>query len=192
MAAVPVPRRDLFINGAWVPTPGRLDVVNPATERVIGQIPAATSADVNAAVEAASAAHKSGVWARMSGTERAGYLRKMAALVRCAAYSIYEMPHNMCKLTCIAVQRRGASQLGHILHVRSRRRPSFLALDCYHGTSAWILYYSHDNCAFEPRRSSFSCVLPVQHENCCPRRSSISCSGLQPAAYTQPLTYVPI
>lgn len=42
MAALPIPARELFINGRWVaPVRGKyLDVVCPATEAVIGRIPA--------------------------------------------------------------------------------------------------------------------------------------------------------
>ena len=52
--------RDLYIGGQWVPpTKGlRLDVVSPATEAVIGTIPAADKDDVEKAVAAATAAAK--------------------------------------------------------------------------------------------------------------------------------------
>jgi hypothetical protein len=42
MAAMPIPARELFINGRWVaPVKGKyLDVVCPANEAVIGRIPA--------------------------------------------------------------------------------------------------------------------------------------------------------
>lgn len=42
MAALPIPARELFINGRWVaPVRGKyLDVISPATEAVIGRIPA--------------------------------------------------------------------------------------------------------------------------------------------------------
>jgi hypothetical protein len=53
MAALPIPARELFINGRWVaPVMGKyLDVVCPATEAVIGRIPAgAVAAGVRAAI----------------------------------------------------------------------------------------------------------------------------------------------
>lgn len=84
MAAPPLPARELFIDGRWVaPSTGRyLDVVNPATEEVIGRIPAAAEADVNAAVAAAAAAHKRGSWGKLSGAQRAVVLRAVAQKVR--------------------------------------------------------------------------------------------------------------
>jgi aldehyde dehydrogenase (NAD+) len=48
-------RRTLFIDGRWV-TPsgsGAIEVVDPATEQVIGSVPNGTAADVDAAVDAA-------------------------------------------------------------------------------------------------------------------------------------------
>lgn len=83
MAALPVPQRELFINGKWVqPVRGQyLEVVSPATEGVIGRIPAGTVEDVEAAVAAAVAAHQNGSWARSSGKQRAQVLRALAEKV---------------------------------------------------------------------------------------------------------------
>ncbi|KAF8072370.1 ALDH10A8 [Scenedesmus sp. PABB004] len=84
MTALPLPARELFINGRWVaPAQGRyLDVVSPATERVIGRVPAGSAEDVDAAVAAATAAHRAGVWGRLTGARRAEVLRAIAAKVR--------------------------------------------------------------------------------------------------------------
>lgn len=81
--ALPVPARELFIDGKWVaPVRGKyLDVVNPSTETVIGRIPAGTQEDVEAAVAAAVAAHRKGTWARSTGKERAAVLRELAQKV---------------------------------------------------------------------------------------------------------------
>ena len=49
-------RRDsLYINGEWVGATGDgvIEVVNPATEEVIGSVPVGSQADVDAAVTAA-------------------------------------------------------------------------------------------------------------------------------------------
>ncbi len=80
---VEVPQREMFIGGAWVrPQSGRyLDVLNPATESVIGRIPAGNEADVNAAVAAAVGAHKQGSWRRSTGAQRAVVLRAIAQKV---------------------------------------------------------------------------------------------------------------
>ncbi len=69
-----------FIDGQFTTTTGsdtRFDVVNPATESVIGQITAATTADVDAAVQAARRAFES--WAEIPRAERLELLGKLAA-----------------------------------------------------------------------------------------------------------------
>ena len=71
---------ELFINGEFIPNGDRQmrDVINPATEEVIAQVPQATAEDVAAAVDAAYEAQKS--WAKMPAIQRAGYLRELAQL----------------------------------------------------------------------------------------------------------------
>jgi len=73
---------ELFIDGVWqLPAlGGTLPVVCPASEEVVGHVGAATAADVDLAVAAATRAFKS--WRRTSGAERAALLRKVAAGVR--------------------------------------------------------------------------------------------------------------
>ena len=72
-----------FINGSWVrPSSGRmLDVVSPVTEEVILRYPEAAPADIDRAVAAARAAFDDGPWPRMPARERAGYLRRVSALI---------------------------------------------------------------------------------------------------------------
>ena len=62
---------ELFINGEFIPNGDRemLDVLNPATEEVISQVPKATEADVEAAVDAAYEAQKS--WGKLPAIQRA-------------------------------------------------------------------------------------------------------------------------
>ncbi|CAF2087063.1 BnaA06g20780D [Brassica napus] len=84
--AITVPRRQLFIGGQWTEPLRRqtLPVVNPATEDIIGYIPAATSEDVELAVEAARKAltrNQGKDWSKASGAVRARYLRAIAAKV---------------------------------------------------------------------------------------------------------------
>jgi aldehyde dehydrogenase (NAD+) len=66
--------RSNYIGGRWVPSASEasIDVVNPATEAVIDRVPAGAPADVDAAVEAASAAFPA--WSATTPAERAGYL----------------------------------------------------------------------------------------------------------------------
>ncbi|MDO6964143.1 aldehyde dehydrogenase family protein [Rhizobium alvei] len=74
----------LFIDGKWCAPAkgGMLDVIDPATEAVFHKIPAATADDVDLAVKAARKAFDAGPWPRMTGAERASYLRRMAEKIR--------------------------------------------------------------------------------------------------------------
>jgi betaine-aldehyde dehydrogenase len=69
-----------YINGSWIPPVegGVIEVVNPATEEVFGRAPDGSVADMRAAVLAARHAFDDGPWPRMSATERAAILKKMA------------------------------------------------------------------------------------------------------------------
>ncbi|KAL6772369.1 ALDH10 [Auxenochlorella protothecoides x Auxenochlorella symbiontica] len=82
--SVAIPKRQLFIGGRWVEPVkgGRLPVINPSTEEEIGTIPAATPADVDAAVSAAQACVDSGEWTRSTGAYRAKILHAIADKVR--------------------------------------------------------------------------------------------------------------
>jgi aldehyde dehydrogenase (NAD+) len=66
----------LYIDGEWVASTGtdRIDVLNPATEEVIAQVAAGTSADVDRAVAAARRALPA--WSARPPSERADYLEK--------------------------------------------------------------------------------------------------------------------
>ncbi|MDG9718103.1 aldehyde dehydrogenase family protein [Streptomyces sp. DH24] len=67
----------MYIDGAWRPAAGQdvIEVVNPADEQVIGQVPAGTALDVDTAVRAARAALAG--WAATPPAERAA---RIAAL----------------------------------------------------------------------------------------------------------------
>ncbi|XP_061956192.1 aminoaldehyde dehydrogenase 2, peroxisomal-like [Populus nigra] len=84
--AIHLPNRQLFIDGEWRETvlKKRIPVINPATEQIIGDIPAATAEDVEIAVEAAKKAfsrNKGKDWSSASGAYRAKYLRAIAAKI---------------------------------------------------------------------------------------------------------------
>ncbi|XP_045793315.1 betaine aldehyde dehydrogenase 1, chloroplastic-like [Trifolium pratense] len=84
--AITVPSRQLFIDGEWkAPILNkRIPIINPSTENIIGDIPAATKEDVDFAVEAAKRAlsqNKGRDWSTASGSVRAGYLRAIAAKI---------------------------------------------------------------------------------------------------------------
>ena len=75
-------RDKIYIGGAWVPSTGTgsLEVVNSATEEVIGTVPAGTPEDVGKAVQAAAEAFP--IWSTTSVDERAKtLLRVQEALV---------------------------------------------------------------------------------------------------------------
>jgi aldehyde dehydrogenase (NAD+) len=74
-----IQQHKLLINNQWVaPASGEtMDVINPATEEVIASVPAAGTADLDAAVAAARAA-LDGPWGRMSARERGRLVSKIA------------------------------------------------------------------------------------------------------------------
>ncbi|GLW93769.1 aldehyde dehydrogenase family protein [Actinokineospora globicatena] len=77
MAAPVTTRAGHVIGGALVSSAGeRIEVVNPATEEVIGTVPAGTAADVDTAVAAATAAFPA--WAARDPRERAAVVRRVA------------------------------------------------------------------------------------------------------------------
>jgi acyl-CoA reductase-like NAD-dependent aldehyde dehydrogenase len=70
----------LFIGGEWVePDRGHYDVINPATEEVVGQAPEASVEQAHAAAAAAGEAFES--WSRTTPAERAAILDKAADLL---------------------------------------------------------------------------------------------------------------
>ncbi|XP_052176261.1 aminoaldehyde dehydrogenase 2, peroxisomal [Diospyros lotus] len=84
--AIPIPSRMLFIDGEWREPVNkkRITIINPSTEEIIGDIPAATAEDVDIAVNAARRAlsrNKGRDWASASGAHRAKYLRAIAAKI---------------------------------------------------------------------------------------------------------------
>jgi acyl-CoA reductase-like NAD-dependent aldehyde dehydrogenase len=76
-------RREFFIDGEWAPPAGRdrLGVISPSTEEVVGEVPVATEADIDRAVDAARAAFDDGPWPRMTPAERADVLDRAAELL---------------------------------------------------------------------------------------------------------------
>jgi len=83
----------LFINGEWVAPArgGSFDTLDPATETAIAQVAAATQEDVDRAVQAARVAFDDGDWPALSGQARAGYLRRIASLIRDKQQTLAEL-----------------------------------------------------------------------------------------------------
>jgi 1-pyrroline dehydrogenase len=75
-------RLEMSIGGKWVPGSGRdyQEVINPATGKVIAEVPKGTDEDVNLAVRAARAAFD-GVWFDTTPRERSEMLLKLADVV---------------------------------------------------------------------------------------------------------------
>ena len=73
----------MFIGGEWVnaQSGGTFESINPYSGKVWAVVPEAAEADVDAAVRAARAAFDEGPWGRMTGTERARLVRRLAALL---------------------------------------------------------------------------------------------------------------
>lgn len=85
-----------FINGEFVPHKGEyISVFNPATKEQISQIPSASLQEVQNAIMSAKLAQKS--WEARPAIERAGYVRKIASLIR----------ENAKMLTDILMQEQG-------------------------------------------------------------------------------------
>ena len=86
----------LYVDGTWLDSSDgeMLDVINPYTEQVYHRVAAASKEDVDRAVQAATKAFKS--WKKLSGCERAHYLREMAKAVEGRIIALSEMETNDC------------------------------------------------------------------------------------------------
>jgi len=82
-------RKLMLIDGEWVESlSGEVfDVVNPADESVIAQVPSANAADVDRAVAAARRAFE-GEWSRVTPSERGKILWRLAAMIEARADEI--------------------------------------------------------------------------------------------------------
>ncbi|MYR08623.1 aldehyde dehydrogenase family protein [Gordonia sp. SID5947] len=80
MTTIESVRTSFFINGGWHAPSGSstLPVISPLTEEQIGSVPAATTSDVDAAVDAARTARRLPEWRDISPAERAAHLRRFA------------------------------------------------------------------------------------------------------------------
>ena len=72
----------LYIDGQWLGADNRKseDVINPANGKVLGKLPHASKADLDAALAAADKAF--GAWSRTSAYDRSNIMRKAAMLMR--------------------------------------------------------------------------------------------------------------
>jgi acyl-CoA reductase-like NAD-dependent aldehyde dehydrogenase len=81
----------LYINGKWVPASGNdvFEVLNPATEEIIGKVPAGREQDADAAVMAARNAFSG--WSTTPAAERAEWLEKIHAELKNRAGQMAEL-----------------------------------------------------------------------------------------------------
>ncbi|WP_035855745.1 aldehyde dehydrogenase [Cryptosporangium arvum] len=72
-----------YIGGEWVAPAGNsvFDVISPASEELVGRVPEASNADVDAAVAAARKAFDEGPWPRTSGAERADAMARLSGII---------------------------------------------------------------------------------------------------------------
>jgi aldehyde dehydrogenase (NAD+) len=82
-----------YIGGRWVGPAGSgtLDVVSPYSEEVIGRVPQATAADLDAAVAAAREALDAGPWPRMPASERADMISALSQEIMARSQEIADL-----------------------------------------------------------------------------------------------------
>jgi acyl-CoA reductase-like NAD-dependent aldehyde dehydrogenase len=83
---------DLFVDGEWTGGEGgEIEVIDPATEEVIGAVPDASTKDAQRAMEAARKAFDQGPWPWMKPSERAAALVRMAESLEAKADDLREL-----------------------------------------------------------------------------------------------------
>jgi len=104
-----------LINGEMVKTDKMLDVVNPANEEVIGQVPASDEDELNAAVAAARTAFKS--WSKLSIDERRPYIQKISGIIQDNSDELFRLltseqgkPHEQAQQEIIGSSMMAAAQ----------------------------------------------------------------------------------
>ncbi len=82
-----------FIDGRWRPAESsdRFDVISPSTQQRIGSVPAASTADIDAAVAAARRAFDETDWPTRPAAERADLVARLAAAISARKDEIAEL-----------------------------------------------------------------------------------------------------
>jgi len=81
----------VLIGGEWVPAKGTYEIVDPATEAVIGQAPDCSEEQVHEACRAAKEAFENGPWPKMSGIERGQCLGRAADRLEARAPELVDL-----------------------------------------------------------------------------------------------------
>jgi betaine-aldehyde dehydrogenase len=91
-----------YINGQWVDSsnPNKLDIINPATQKVIARAPSATKEETEEAIKIARRTFESGIWSDQSQQERAAVLLQIADLLQ----------ENMDEIRDLEVQNNGKTK----------------------------------------------------------------------------------
>lgn len=111
-----------FIHGSWHAKSDRsFDAISPRSEEQIGRVASASREDIDPSVAAARRALRRGRWSRMSPSERAEYLSRIATGIK----------KRQQKWAHARVEPNGMSRLSGTVYVKSTlmtRRPQFVAL----------------------------------------------------------------
>ena len=83
----------LFIGGEWVAPKGKgkIEVISPHSEEVIGSVPDASPEDLDRAVDAARKAFDEGPWPRMMPAERAEGIKRLSGALQTRAQEIADI-----------------------------------------------------------------------------------------------------
>jgi aldehyde dehydrogenase (NAD+) len=84
-------QNSLFINGQWQATSDTDDVINPATEEVIANVPLGNPGDARDAIAAARDAFDNGSWPRMTGRQRQAKLQQFLDAIQRRREEIYSL-----------------------------------------------------------------------------------------------------
>ena len=82
--------KELFIGGEWVSPDSSevIEVISPASEEVIGQVPHASTADADKAIAAAREAFDEGPWPHMTPVERGEAIGRLSAALQARALDL--------------------------------------------------------------------------------------------------------
>ncbi|MFP6847420.1 MAG: aldehyde dehydrogenase family protein [Pseudomonas sp.] len=90
---IPIQHKHLYIDGQWLaPVNGQhFTTLDPSDESLLAEVPAASAEDIDLAVQAARRAFDHGQWPRLSGSQRAVVLRRIAEGIRSHAEQLAEL-----------------------------------------------------------------------------------------------------
>jgi aldehyde dehydrogenase (NAD+) len=132
-----------YIDGQWTePDGGRYDVVNPATEAVIGTAPDASVAQVSQAVAAARVAFDTGPWSTAEPAERARCLQQLSDALMAKGEEIYALAQ--AEWGCTANERLihvdgPAFMVGHAAELATE--PAEAPMDAWGAAGTTLLRY---------------------------------------------------